>query len=236
MYASCTSAGGLQRLAGPLAAHVGRGQPAQLVVDERREIIGWRWFLRGIGAHEPVRRRSAHYPAKGSLCATPSQLSSSPCCCPSPRSRRPILPAQALSANPFGAIVKWPNVEYERRVAPSTTLGVSASHFAETGQANAALLLRWYPAETALEGFYLGARAGAFRFETRRYRSPLVSRHIDDAAGRRGRVGYNWLLGTRRQRGVGIGFGLTRIVNGGDSWSVPEVMPGARLVNIGIAF
>jgi hypothetical protein len=35
---------------------------------------------------------------------------------------------------------------------------------------------------------------------------------------------------------VGTGFGLTRILDGGRSWTVPEVLPSLRLVNIGIAF
>ncbi len=40
----------------------------------------------------------------------------------------------------------------------------------------------------------------------------------------------------RQNVSVGIGFGLTRVFGGGDSYDVPSVLPALRLVNIGIAF
>src|SRR5580765_7119019 len=65
---------------------------------------------------------------------------------------------QVLSANPFGVVVQWFNVEYERKLAPAITLGGSASHFGELEQSDASVMLRWYPQQKALDGFYLGAR------------------------------------------------------------------------------
>src|SRR6478672_9056396 len=72
---------------------------------------------------------------------------------------------QVLSTNPLGVVVKWFNVEYERKLDTELTFGGSASYFGDLDQSNAAVLVRWYPAQSALEGFYLGARAGVYRFE-----------------------------------------------------------------------
>jgi len=153
----------------------------------------------------------------------------------------PETPHQVLSFNPFGLIVKWPNVEFERKIGAATTLGFSASHFSDADTSNAAVLLRWYPNQTPLEGFYLGARAGAYRFRTTvyEYQPPARStyRERDEVLPGAGvEVGYNWLLGPRRNVAIGLGFGLTQIIGGGDTYSVPAVMPNARLFNVGIAF
>jgi len=141
---------------------------------------------------------------------------------------------QVLSANPFGVVVKWFNVEYERKLGTATTFGASASHFGELDLSNAAVMLRWYPQQTPLEGFYLGARAGAFGFKTLTYefRSYREQNRVVPGAGVE--LGYNWLLGPKRNVSVGTGFGLTRIA-AGDSYSLPSVLPGFRL-NVGIAF
>ena len=141
---------------------------------------------------------------------------------------------QVLSANPLGVVIKWFNVEYERKLGPATTFGASASHFSELDLSNAALMLRWYPQQSPLEGFYLGARAGAFGFKTYTYefRSYREQNRVLPGAGVE--LGYNWLLGPKRNVSVGTGFGLTRIA-GSDSYSVPSVLPVFRL-NVGIAF
>ena len=114
-------------------------------------------------------------------------------------------------------------------------MGGSASHFSEEGTSNAAVLLRWYPQQSALEGFYLGARAGAFGVRTYTYESRSYREHTSVLPGAGVELGYNWLLGPRRNVSVGTGFGLNRIAAGHDSYSVPSVLPGLRL-NIGIAF
>ena len=147
----------------------------------------------------------------------------------------PVQFDQVLSANPLGFVIKWFNVEYERKLGPATTFGASASHLGELDLSNAAVLLRWYPQQTPLEGFYLGARAGAFGFKTLTYefRSYREQNRVVPGAGVE--LGYNWLLGPKRNVSVGTGFGLTRMVGGGNSYSVPSVLPGFRL-NVGIAF
>jgi len=141
---------------------------------------------------------------------------------------------QVLSANPLGVVIKWFNVEYERKLGPATTLGASASHVGELDFSNAAVLLRWYPQQSPLEGFYLGARAGAFGFKsyTYEFRSYREQNRVLPGAGIE--LGRNWLLGPRRNVSVGTGFGLTRIA-GSDAYAVPSVLPIFRL-NVGIAF
>jgi hypothetical protein len=142
---------------------------------------------------------------------------------------------QVLSTNPLGVVVQWFNVEYERKLGSATTLGGSASHFSEEGLSNAAVLFRWYPQQSALEGFYLGARAGAFGFRTYTYESRSYREHNSVLPGAGVELGYNWLLGPRRNVSVGTGFGLNRIAGSRDSYGVPSVVPGLRL-NVGIAF
>jgi hypothetical protein len=143
--------------------------------------------------------------------------------------------SQVLSANPFGFVVKWFNVEYERKVAPAVTLGGSASHFGELDQSDGIVMVRWYPQQTALDGFYLGARAGAFGFKTYAYDLRSYRERDTVVAGAGIEIGYNWLLGPRQNVSVGTGFAMTRIASGSGSYSVPSVLPGVRL-NVGIAF
>ena len=77
----------------------------------------------------------------------------------------PVPPHQILSTNPFGLLVNSFTAKYERKIAPATTVGVSASHFADPELSNAALVLRWYPQGAALDGFFVGARAGVYAFQ-----------------------------------------------------------------------
>src|SRR4051812_46915869 len=148
------------------------------------------------------------------------------------------VPSQALSTNPLGLVIKWPNIEYERRIAPSATFGASSSALLDEGEANVSMVVRWYPDRVALRGFYLGARAGVFHFRTYEYDLRSYRESSTNVPGAGVEIGYNWLVGPRRNVLIGTGFGLTRILDGGPSpsWSVPEVLPALRLVNIGIAF
>ena len=142
---------------------------------------------------------------------------------------------QVLSANPFGIVLKWFNVEYERKIGPAITLGGSASHFGDLDLSDATVMLRWYPQQKPLDGLYLGLRAGAFGFKS--YTYDLRSHRERDtvAPGAGIELGYNWLLGPRQNVSVGTGLSMTRIARGGDSYYTPSVLPGIRL-NVGIAF
>jgi len=175
-------------------------------------------------------------------------LSSTPAIAQTGATRPPVPQHQILSANPFGLLFNWFNVEYERKIAPATTLGASASHVSGLDYSNAALLLRWYPQGAALDGFYLGARAGAYGFETYDYEypapatgsgrgaSPIIHRRTEVQPGVGIEVGYNWLLGPRQNVTIGLGFGLTRLLGSGRRSEDLPVLPNPRVVNIGIAF
>jgi hypothetical protein len=173
--------------------------------------------------------------------------------------KTPVPHNQVLSTNPFGLIIKWVNGEYERRVLPAVTVGASASQFGEgdisdDGFATASGLVRWYPQGAALDGFYLGARLGAFRFKSYQYDyssyttgqasspnrtsavRPTVRERTMVVPGAGLEVGYNWLLGPKDNVSVGIGFGLTRTLGNNGGYELPDVLPTFRLINIGVAF
>jgi hypothetical protein len=155
--------------------------------------------------------------------ATPSQAQ------PQDGVKAPIPHHQILSANPFGLMLGWWNVEFERTFTPSSTWGVSTSFLSvddvEYGSLNA--LFRYYPQGAGFRGFFLGGRAGYY--------------HLSDegesgsAFGLGFEIGYTWLLGARRNVGLSLGAGLTRII-AGDIQDGPSVLPTVRLLNVGIAF
>jgi opacity protein-like surface antigen len=143
--------------------------------------------------------------------------------------KTPVPHNQTISANPFGLMLKWFNVEYERKLTNTMTLGASGSNFglgdADLQRFNA--LFRYYPQGAALTGVYLGGRGGVAR----------VSDAGDDAhAFAMGvEIGYSWLFGSKRNVGISIGAGVDRLF-GGDLDNFDIVWPNVRLVNVGIAF
>ena len=144
----------------------------------------------------------------------------------------PVPHDQVLSTNPLGVLAQWFNGEYERKIGPSTTVGVAASIFQPADYAGASLIARWYPQQAALEGVYVGARVGAFRFESYTRNGRVTS--VFPGVGLE--IGHAWLLGAKRNTSINIGFGLTRLVHNSANGYVPDILPNARLVNVGVAF
>jgi hypothetical protein len=141
--------------------------------------------------------------------------------------------AQTVSANPFGLVFGWFNAEYERKLTPATTWGVSGSMFDfdlfEYRNANA--LARYYPQGAALKGFFLGGRTGVYHVA-----------HDDDGRhenatffGAGFELGYTWLMGRDQRVGVSLGAGANRLF-GADLDGARLTIPTVRLVNVGIAF
>jgi hypothetical protein len=161
-------------------------------------------------------------------------------------------PSQTISLNPFGLMVEWFNIEYERKITPSATLGVEAAHNTWMEYSNVELLARFYPQGEALKGFYLGARAGGFGIEVTEYQYapppsprdprsypayPIQTRHREVFPGVGLEVGYNWLLGREQRVAIGLGFGLSRLLReSDDDFYFPVTLPHLRIVNVGIAF
>jgi hypothetical protein len=153
-----------------------------------------------------------------------------PAAAQAPADTKPAVPhEQIVSANPFGLVLRWWNVEYERKLTPSSTWGVSGSFLGvdDLDFVSVNGLWRYYPQGAALTGVYLGARAGLYRG------SDAGEAHAAFGAGFE--IGYTWLLGARRNVGLSLGLGLTRLFSGGENdW--PGVLPTVRLLNVGVAF
>lgn len=137
---------------------------------------------------------------------------------------------QQLSANPFGLMFQWFNCEYERTATRSNTWGASMSFFSLDSDAdyvNGAAFWRYYPQGRALNGLYVGGRAGLHRVGVNGASGAFFGLGFE--------LGYNWLLGRHKNFMIGTGAGATRLFGGslnGASLTIPTV----RLVNVGVAF
>lgn len=145
--------------------------------------------------------------------------------------RTPVQHDQVISANPFLLLWEFANVEYERKISPSGTVGVVGSTLSlDDGDARYTSLngfYRYYSQGAALTGFYLGGRLGFHKGSAEDEDVHAYGLGID--------VGYSWLLGSNRNFFIGIGIGATRLF-GGDVDEGRVVIPSLRLLNIGFAF
>ena len=159
-------------------------------------------------------------------------------------------PSQTLSLNPFGLMIEWYNLEFERKVSPGVTIGAAATSLQDEFW-NVDLLARFYPQGEALRGFYLGARGGVVGIEVTRYEfqqpppgtppgrnvsPPRFTRETRTVPAFGLEVGYNWLLGRKENVAIGLGFGLSRLLDEDNGEYFMPVVPHWRVVNVGIAF
>jgi hypothetical protein len=133
-----------------------------------------------------------------------------------------------ITANPFGYVFGWYNVEYEREVGSGKTLGFTASTASPGNDRVVAgnAIFRFYPQGNAFRGLYLGGRTGAY------YVDELFDEGVFFGAGFE--IGYTWLMGARKNWYLGLGAGVTRIFGGEVDGS--GVIPQVRLVNFGYSF
>ncbi len=139
-------------------------------------------------------------------------------------------PMQVISVNPFGVVFEWFNVEYERRLSPTATLGAAFSYLpggdGDDHYVSGNALLRYYPQGRALSGFFFGGRAGVY---------DVNDGGTDDLFFGAGfEVGYTWLLGVNDGFALSLGAGASRIF--GATGDVPEAIPTIRLINVGLGF
>ena len=135
---------------------------------------------------------------------------------------------QVVSVNPFTLLAGWANAEYERRLTPSSTWGLSGSLFSldTFDYRNATTMVRYYPAGSALTGFFAGGRAGVFRVTDTFESETLGGAGIE--------LGYTWQLGSAHRLGISTGGGAVRLF-GGSVMDAPVFIPTVRL-NVGITF
>lgn len=144
----------------------------------------------------------------------------------------PVPHLQTVSANPFGLVFGWFNAEYERKLTPTLTWGLSGSMLDiddfEYRHGNA--LLRYYPQGAALKGFFLGLRTGVYQVS-----------HDDPGdenatfAGAGFELGYTWLLGPAQRVAISLGAGANRLF--GDALEEASLtVPTVRLAHVGISF
>ncbi|MDQ3170060.1 MAG: DUF3575 domain-containing protein [Acidobacteriota bacterium] len=144
---------------------------------------------------------------------------------------------QILTTNPLLLVGGYLNVEFERKVSESMTLGITASTFDgffddDVRYTNGTLIGRYYPQGRPLNGFYLGGKIGVhhvaedYFFDQQDRDETLVGVGAD--------LGYTWLLGKRDKFVLGLGGGAMRLF-GGDELSSGLFIPSAR-INVGIAF
>lgn len=131
-----------------------------------------------------------------------------------------------ITTNPFGFVLEWYNVEYEREVRPNATVGFTASYATPDGGDLAAgnMIFRFYPQGTALQGFYVGGRTGAY------YVNDDDDHGTFPGAGLE--VGYTWLMGEEKNWYLGMGAGVTRLFGDVSGAVIPQV----RFINFGYAF
>lgn len=147
----------------------------------------------------------------------------------------PVPHDQIVSANPFGIVASWFNVEYERKLTRTTTWGMSASMwdlFDRFEYRNAQALFRFYPQGRALDGIFLGVRAGVHHVSAG---NPSDLSDGGTYGGAGFEIGYTWLIGASDRVGLSIGAGASRLFGGGLD-GARLVLPTLRLVNVGIAF
>jgi hypothetical protein len=142
-----------------------------------------------------------------------------------------------ISANPFLLIATWFNAEYERVVSGTATVGVRLSSVSigddegvdgndDADYYSARGFWRYYP-NGAYGGFFFGVDAGVTGLKE--------SGDSHTVLGAGFELGYNWLLGARRNFYISLGAGADRLF-GGNLGDASAVIPTVRIVNIGFAF
>jgi hypothetical protein len=134
-----------------------------------------------------------------------------------------------LSTNPILDMFTWWNLEYERRIGPTGTVGLAGSFIDFEDDENyrsISAFYRFYPQERALSGFFFGGRLGVYNVEDGNDSETAYGFGID--------IAYSWLLGKHEGFSISLGIGAVRLFGGDLDEST--TLPTVRLVNIGVAF
>jgi Protein of unknown function (DUF3575) len=145
---------------------------------------------------------------------------------------------QIVSTSPILLVFGVLGAEYERRLSPTTSWGVSGAVYRPELFSYASLdgKLRYYPGARALEGFAAGLTAGVTRIGTRNSGNPSGTEDSGTAASLGFTLDYQWLLGTRRRFAVTLGGGAKRFfLFGEDVSGASLVLPTGR-ISVGRGF
>jgi hypothetical protein len=140
-----------------------------------------------------------------------------------------------VSTNPILDLFTWYNAEYEFRLAPSSTIGMTGSYISIGDDDDYKSLngfYRYFPQGVAPAGFFFGGRLGVYDVSDKtdggkRESATFYGFGID--------IGYAWLLGDSQRFALSLGIGAVRVF-GGDLEDVAATLPTVRVVNVGIAF
>ncbi len=140
----------------------------------------------------------------------------------------------------------WLNIEYERVVAPSHTLGLSASYAdfedGDESYTSGSIFYRYYPAGIAPEGFFFGGRFGMTSVESTVTELTETLEEVEttstgSAFGFGIDIGYTWLIGAPKRMALSLGIGAIRYFGGDlEDLDASTTLPTIRLVNVGLAF
>lgn len=155
----------------------------------------------------------------------------------------PVDHKQTLSTSPIADILGFINGEYQRKLTEASTIGVSAGtmEFDDDRYTNGMVFGRYFPQGAALTGFFIGGRIGfhrisydTFDFDPVTFQS--IQRRRKETRGAIGiDVGYEWLLGSKRNVLIGLGGGGMRLLGGDEDNDIVVAFPTGR-VNVGFAF
>ena len=166
--------------------------------------------------------------------------------------KMPVEHRNTLSTSPIADMLGFINGEYQRKVTEGSTLGVSAGtlELDDDRYSNVMLFGRYYPQGAALTGFFVGGRIGAHRisYDTYEYQftsppepgmpyvPPTLTRKSETRPAIGIDVGYEWLLGSKRNVMIGVGAGAMRLIGRNEAENDFLVaFPTGRL-NVGFAF
>lgn len=161
----------------------------------------------------------------------------------------PVEHRNTISTSPIADLLGFVNGEYQRKVTEGSTIGVSAGTFEvdDDRYSNGMLFGRYYPQGAALTGFFVGGRIGAHRisYDTYDYGSPpapgmpfvppVLRRKSETRPAIGLDVGYDWLLGAKRNVLIGVGAGAMRLFGNNEDDYYLVAFPTGRL-NVGFAF
>ena len=119
-----------------------------------------------------------------------------------------------VSTNPILDMFTWWNLEYERKIASTGTVGLAGSFIDfEDDESFKSInaFYRFYPQERALSGFFFGARIGVYNVEDGNDSETAYGFGID--------IAYSWLLGKRKGFSISLGIGRGPIVRRGSRHS-----------------